>query len=235
MPAAGSPQFAASRLPDDPDRLPDLLGRILSWLGIRTVVDVGAHVGEFAGLLRTQVGFDGRIVSFEPDPDNYEAIAEKAATDPLWHVEQLALSDAPGHLPLFRFDRSNFNSLQPPAPTLAEWFAVEPQPAQQVAVARLDDWLDGVPIRWEPPAFLKIDTQGHDWKVFEGMSRRLGDVAAVQLELSVLPLYEGGVTWTEVIRLLQDRGFWCAGLFPVTRDPGLLRVTEFDGVFTRDL
>ncbi len=235
MRAAGHPAFAAVALDDDPGRHADLLRRLIDWLEVETVLDVGGHKGSFVEVLRRQVGYAGRVVSFEPDATNAQVLTSRAAADPAWRVDQLALSDRSGRLPLFRFDRSNFNSLHAPTESLSEWFEITSTGEDLVDVVRLDDWLDGLGSVLKGPMFLKVDTQGHDWAVIEGAARRLSDVVAIQLELSVLPLYEGAEHWTDVIARLEGLGFWPAGLFPVTRDPGLLRVTEFDGVFTRDL
>lgn len=235
MPRPGDAGAAPRPAPEEAGRLPGLVRRVLSWGGVRTVLDVGAHHGEFVRSLREDSGFTGAVVSFEPDPDSHDRVARRAASDPGWRVEHLALSDRAGPATLQRFDRANFNSLQEPTDNVAEWFEIERLPATTVETVRLDGWLAGPGHDVAPPVFLKVDTQGHDWAVIEGVGDRLDDVVAIQLELSVLPLYRGTPRWTDVIARLEGLGFWAAGLFPVTRDPGLLRVTEFDGVFTRDV
>lgn len=235
MPAADPSTFGQVVRVDDPNQHASLLKRVTGWLRIGTVIDVGGHVGEFGQLMRQEVGYVGPMVSFEPDPQSARALRARTASDASWHLHQLALSDRTGRQPLHRFDRSNFNSLLPGSDSLQEWFEVTPLDDDMVNVVRLDDWLDTAAVAVSAPLFLKVDTQGSDWSVIEGAERRWSDIAAIQLELSVLPLYEHVPHWTDTITRLEDMGFWPAGLFPVTRDPGLLRVTEFDGVFTRDL
>ena len=62
------------------------LRQILTQLGISAVFDVGAHIGEYATRLRN-VGYRGKIVSFEPQTSAFAVLANKALDDPLWEAE----------------------------------------------------------------------------------------------------------------------------------------------------
>ena len=100
-------------------------------------------------------------------------------------------------------------------------------------VTRLDEWFDVRGASWERVA-LKIDTQGFERQVLEGTGRLLqANVVSVQLELSLVPLYEGSWLWDEAAAWLAMRDFRLMGLTPGFSDPATGRLLQFDGVFTR--
>jgi hypothetical protein len=77
------------------------------------VLDVGANEGQFATLLRS-LGFDGRIVSFEPVAESFRILERHASGDSRWTVHNFALGDEEGEMPINILPRSDFNSfLQP--------------------------------------------------------------------------------------------------------------------------
>src|SRR5262245_43242867 len=51
--------------------------------GVNLVLDVGANIGQFGALLR-EVGYRGRIVSFEPLSSERDVLAKIAEKDPDW-------------------------------------------------------------------------------------------------------------------------------------------------------
>ena len=62
------------------------------------VLDVGANKGWFAVEMR-KLGFDGPIVSFEPNPEDAAHLRRKAAGDASWQITQVGLGRAPGRIP----------------------------------------------------------------------------------------------------------------------------------------
>src|SRR4030067_262167 len=74
------------------------LGRILEYLGIDLVFDIGAHEGQYAKGLRA-LGYHGRIVSFEPQETVYKRLIETSRGDPSWEVApRAAVGDHNGEL-----------------------------------------------------------------------------------------------------------------------------------------
>ena len=53
------------------------------------VIDVGANVGQFGCAIRRK--YAGELISFEPSSGPFEKLREAAASDPLWHVQNMAL------------------------------------------------------------------------------------------------------------------------------------------------
>jgi FkbM family methyltransferase len=218
----------------DPDiGLDTFLWFMLPHLGVNVVLDVGARHGEFASILR-QLGYTGRIVSFEPVHANMLELRRRMGSDPQWQGFQLALGSAAGLLPINVTMGSGFSSFRASSAYGREQFTeMTVMQRQDVQVQRLDqlfsELVKGVA---EPRVYLKMDTQGWDLEVFAGASGCLDRVVAVQSELSVQPLYEGMPSYQEALGIFTAAGFELSGLFPVARDASL-RVIELDCVLVR--
>src|SRR5579872_1372187 len=77
--------------------------------GINCVLDVGAHMGEYFETLR-EIGYDGRVVSFEPAKANYVVLARKASRMKHWLVRNLALGADEGMKEMNIYQGTVFNS-----------------------------------------------------------------------------------------------------------------------------
>jgi Methyltransferase FkbM domain len=80
---------------------------------------------------------------------------------------------------------------------------------------------------------LKIDTQGYEAEVLHGAMGILPRVAALQLELSLIPVYEGAPTLTTVATLAENLGFELFHLLPGLVDERQGRLLQADGFFIR--
>jgi FkbM family methyltransferase len=210
---------------------------LLKQLRIDTVLDVGANEGGYGNLLRTFVGYTGRVVSFEPVPAVYARLAAKTAADPRWHAHQLALGDTDGELEINVTQRSTMSSFLQRDETRLRTRGYEHLlkvtdivRREPVPVRRLDTVFDEVvPDSREARVFLKCDTQGFDMQVIAGAERSLARVMALQIELSVQPIYAGAPGYVEVLERMGARGFDVSGIYPVRRDE-LSRIVNFDCV-----
>jgi hypothetical protein len=97
---------------------------------------------------------------------------------------------------------------------------------------KLDDYLFEDPVA--SPVFLKIDVQGAEMLVLEGATRTLQDVVVgVQVEMSLVPLYEGQSLYWEVDGFLRAKGFKCCHILPGFSDPETLHLLQYDGIYFR--
>lgn len=205
---------------------------LISQLSITSVLDVGAHHGEFALMLR-DAGFDGRIVSLEPVAEAYRVAERAASSDPNWTVHQLALGRTNGNASINVARSTDFSSFLSLTPYGAELERnAEPVRQERVRVARLDDVADDLLGRKRGNLFVKCDTQGWDLEVLRGADKTLRDVALVQVEMAVKPIYADAPPLTDMFEFLSDRGFEMTGAFPVVVDPDR-RLVEFDCVMAR--
>lgn len=60
---------------------------------------------------------------------------------------------------------------------------------------------------WPPPYALKIDTEGHEFDVLLGATQTLSKTVVLYCETSVGHRFQSGYTFSDVARLLIDRGF----------------------------
>lgn len=206
---------------------------LLDHFAIDVVLDVGANEGQYAGYLRS-AGWRGRIVSFEPIASVHATLARNAARDPDWSVAPaMALGAKDGEARITVSNESDMSSL---LPMRDEILAVSPTASaagtEAVRVHALDTVFDDHVSKGER-AFLKIDTQGFEAAVLDGASSSLDRIAGLQIELSLVPIYDGEATWRALVDRLEALGFDLRFVLPGYYDRHLKRMLQFDGVFFR--
>lgn len=202
---------------------------------IATVFDVGANVGNYGGFLRDEVGYNGKIISIEPVGQMFKTLEARSRRDPLWKVMQIALGAENGSLPINVTKDTSFSSfLSPSHSTVSDFVDYNVvERVEIVTIKRFEDLfssLGGVEALGR--TYLKLDTQGFDLEALKGAGRAIEFVAAMQSEISVLPVYSDMPAWREAIAAYEAAGFSVSGIFPVTRD-GRLRAVEFDCILVR--
>jgi FkbM family methyltransferase len=204
---------------------------------VDTVFDVGANTGQYVDFLRTYVGYEGRVISFEPVPELAKTLAEKAANDPRWTVYPFALGREDTTLEITVMANSDLSSFLKSDGTSigmeSALKALTPQRTVPVSVRRLDGVLPELErVRPIGNAYLKIDTQGYDLHVLEGAGEAIQQFIAIQSEVSFLPLYHDAPDVTTSYHAFKAAGFDVTGWFPIVRDKNL-RVIEMDCVMIR--
>ncbi|MEI6971957.1 MAG: FkbM family methyltransferase [bacterium] len=205
---------------------------ILKEKHITVVLDIGANIGQYAQCMRNS-GYGGRIVSFEPLSAQYEMLSRQAVADGEWECRRLALGDIDGEMEISVAGNSVSSSLLPMCDSHVE---AEPRSAyvgtQQVAVSRLDSIAPGI-LKADDRVWLKLDVQGYEKNVILGACNTLSQVAVVECELSLLPLYKGQALYHEMIGLMEQNGFTLASVGDAFNDLRTGRLLQFDGIFTR--
>ena len=200
--------------------------------GIDLVLDVGASSGGYARDLR-ETGYQGHIVSFEPNRAAFDILAAHAHKDSRWEAHPTALGNTSGTLTLNvsrNQESSSFLQINP------KHTAAYPGAAyvrtEVVDITRLDDIFSSCSPHGAHP-FLKIDTQGFEHEVLTGAEASLPDIVGVQIELSLVPLYDQEPSFLDLVTHLQQRGFALMSLQPVIDDPVTGQLLQADGLFFR--
>jgi FkbM family methyltransferase len=220
----------------DPDPRPSeamQLVRQLSVHQIDVIFDVGAHTGQFAGMVRS-AGFGGRIVSFEPSSAAHSTLIQRAQCDANWFIApRMALGDRAGTTTLNLAGNGFSSSLLPMLPS---HLSAAPESgyvgSETVDLCTLDSMGTELAKHAER-VFLKLDVQGFEHKVLQGAKEFLNRVAGIQLELSLVPLYEGESLFHPMLHDLEERGYEIWSLFPGILAPDTNRLLQLDAIFFR--
>jgi len=210
------------------------LRKVLDAWRIDTVIDVGANAGQFHDFLRNEVEFSGRIHSVEPLSALVREMQARQIQDHEWVIHHMALGAESGERDINVMTSSTFTSFLEPRQDLTDKLKAANSVTRQerVRVGRLDDFVKQVGSVDLRRTFLKMDTQGFDLEVVRGGIRSLAEIAVVQSEVSVRPVYEGMPDLTTSICTFQELGFQISDMFIVSED-SMLRAFEFDCLMVR--
>jgi FkbM family methyltransferase len=209
-----------------------LRSRLLQTIGADLVLDVGANTGQFGAFLREH-RYAGEIVSFEPMQAAYAALSARTADDPGWTAVRSAVGAETDELEINVAGNSISSSL---LPMLDRHLAIAPHSAyvqtERVPVERLDVLVP--PTRLDGrTAYLKVDVQGFESQVLGGVGELWDLLAGVELECSLVPLYEGQDLLPAMIERLADHGFRLAVVSPGLNDKVRGETLQVDAIFTR--
>ena len=205
--------------------------RVIEYHNIDTVIDIGANSGQFAQQLRNDISYNGRIISFEPLRSAYILLLEKASKDPKWDVYNFALGDIEGKKVINIAENSLSSSLLSMRPLHLRVAPHSRYIAKElVNVKKLDSIFSNF---YSPNdrIYLKIDTQGYEEKVLSGSLASLNFIDILQLELSLVSLYEGETLLIDMCANLSDKGFYLYGIDPVFTDNQTGQLLQVDCIF----
>jgi len=206
------------------------LKRFLATNNISAVLDVGANTGQYVDDLR-QLGYKGKILSFEPQQNAFDIINKKARKQDNWHVVNLALGEKKDSAVINISANSASSSLLSMLPTHAE-SAPESRflGTEAIRVERLDEIIHSY-VGPHERIFLKIDTQGFEEKVINGASGCMNMILGIQLEMSIVPLYDGELLFDDMRKKLERLGYTLCSIIPGFSDPNTGKLLQVDGLF----
>lgn len=216
---------------DDPRAL-SRRKHLLTAHNIDLVIDVGANIGQYGKTLR-EIGYAGRIVSFEPMRNAWLQLKEHADSDLAWTTIQMGLAEKSGEMVLHVAGNSISSSVLDMLPAhqihapKSHYIRDE-----RIAVSSLDSMFDT--IRGGANAvWLKIDVQGFEDRVLAGAKDSVAAIDFIQMELSLTRLYGTQLTYIPACQLLDSIGFDLVGIEPGFMNPDNGVLFQFDGIFRR--
>lgn len=210
------------------------LQKMLSYHSIDLILDVGANTGQFAKTLRSE-GFKGKIISFEPLSDAHKMLLKQSKNDDDWTVApRMAIGNKEEISKINISENSVSSSIKP---MTIEHVEVAPAShyigTEEIKVSRLDcackEFLNDA-----KNVFLKIDTQGFEQQVLQGAEGIMPLVKGIQIELSLIPLYEEQMLFGDMVDKLNTMGFHLSGLSPCMTDPRTGTLLQVDGILFRN-
>lgn len=167
-----------------------------------TVWDVGANIGHYCAIYSEAVGETGKVIAIEPSPSSLGKLNECAARLPNVIVENLGLSHADGQMAFYVSKSGN---------TVVEGLSRESvKDGEEISVTIIRG--DQLTEKY-PPNLIKIDVEGFELEVLEGMTETLRNpnLHTVAIEVHFMTLSgRGKKDAPTVIRdILIKNGFEC--------------------------
>jgi FkbM family methyltransferase len=103
---------------------------------------------------------------------------------------------------------------------------------RRVKIVRLDDYLASAGL--QRVNLLKMDTQGHEPEVLEGLGARLADVDVVISELMFYDYYERSLSFSDLERFLIPAGFRLYDISHIAKNPMNGRTDWVDVIYVND-
>lgn len=201
---------------------------------VNVLFDVGANEGQFATGMR-QVGYMGRIVSFEPIQDAYSVLANRSSHDARWDCfRPVAVADSSGRAQFNVSDNSVSSSLREVLQSHTD-IAPSSQVNEVIEVEKIsmDEIYDELGFCGSEKICLKIDTQGSEWEVLRGAQRVMHLCGVVVVEVSIVALYEGQRLWLDIMNYMEGHGFSVYCVQPGFTDRETGQTLQVDLVFVR--
>ena len=206
---------------------------MLSCHNVNTIFDIGANEGQFGVNLR-DFGYKGKIVSFEPLTEAREKLLKTSKNDIHWEVApQAAIGEGNGEIEIHIAGNSESSSLLEMLETHISAAPNSKYIGNEIVPLRKLDTLAPDFLDKDSVVFLKIDTQGYEEQVMNGAHELMKNIVGLQLEISLVPLYEGHSLLDEMLENLKEKGFELWGMSTVFSDPVTAQLLQIDATFFR--
>jgi FkbM family methyltransferase len=169
--------------------------------------DVGAHIGYYTLLAARQVGENGRIFAFEPDPNNYEVLVKNVNLNNYRNVIPIkkAVTNKTGTTKLFLKSSSSHSLFYDSTPESGRSIDVES--------VSLDDFFNKWPKSLTSRIrLIKMDIEGAEMLALLGMSQLIKELSLTIITEITPTISRSGFEPEEYISKLLDYGFEVRGI-----------------------
>lgn len=205
----------------------------IDFFEIDLLLDVGANIGQYASLARGN-GYKGSIVSFEPLKDAHSFLVKISKSDSLWSVHPRCAIGSDDAMIDINVAKNSYSSSV--LPILESHVSAAPKSQYikkyKTNLVKLDSIFDK--FYDSKKIFLKIDTQGYEKEVLDGVSQNLKNISVVQLELSTVYLYEGQELYDYYFSFFDKKDFTLWSLEKGFSDKNSGKMLQFDAVFVNN-
>lgn len=200
---------------------------------IGTLLDVGANRGAFAQEMRDDLQYTEQIVSFEPLREAFAALQRSTNEDDRWLAVNYALGNENCEQEINIAGNSYSSSFLEMLPRHVDAAPESKYTGKEIVQIRT---LDSTFSDFCTPSdniYLKIDAQGFESKILEGAESSLQHIDTIQMEMSLVSLYEGELLFTQLCDLLFEKKYSLVSVEPVFTDRHSGQLLQVDGIFHR--
>ena len=184
------------------------------------VIDVGAHVGYYTFLMAKMVGNEGKVYSFEPDPENFALLKKGIEANNLKNVEiiQKAVSNTNSTIKLFLSDTDRATN------RIYDAGINDAHKIIEVETCSIDNFLHNNKIKIN---FIKIDAEGSEQGVIEGMESTIKKNNQLNIMTEFFPflIEKYGSTPQKYLFEIKELGY---NIYNILENGTLLEINKVD-------
>jgi len=207
--------------------------QILNDYNIDTVLDIGANSGQFALQLRKDLDYEKRMISFEPLSSAFKLLKTNAERDPNWEVLNIALGDTEEKREIYIAGNSESSSLLAMLPAHLKSVPGSRCTGRELIEVKSLDSIFGDLCKPTNRIYMKMDTQGYEGRILKGAEKSLKWIDTVQMEMSLVPLYEGELLFYEMCEFMGEKKYDLIAIEAGYSDPDTSQIMQVDGIFHR--
>jgi len=197
---------------------------------IDTLLDIGANCGQYSKNMR-KMGYNGRIVSFEPLNNAFKNLGKVSSRDKNWLINNYALGNKNMKNIINVAGNSYSSSILKMLPKHLNSAPTSRYIAKQEIDIRTLDSIYKSFCTSKSNVMVKIDTQGYEKNVLDGADKSLKHIKIIQLEMSLVQLYENEMLFNQMINHLEKKGFQLFSLENGFSHPKTGQLLQVDGIF----
>jgi FkbM family methyltransferase len=199
------------------------------------VLDIGANEGFYAREL-WNLGYRQKIISFEPILPAYREllkyISKKNTVNHL--AVNCALGEYDGQAEINISENSVSSSLLEATSMLDEVAPAAHYVKKQITpIYKLDTLFKKYCDPGKDIVFMKMDAQGYERNILKGAQNSLPFIKGIQLEVSIVELYQGELLLDEMLPLVKSHGYDLHLLIPGFIEPASGRLLQVDCIFLK--
>jgi FkbM family methyltransferase len=177
------------------------------------------------------LGYSKKIISFEPLKSAYEVLKNVSLKDNNWIVNNYAIGNEDTKSVINVAGNSYSSSILKMLPMHLNSAPESKYISQEkIEIKKLDSVLNTF-CNKDDKVMIKIDTQGYEKKVIDGAYESLNIISIIQLEMSIVPLYESEMLFVDMINYLDNKGFQLFSLENGYSHPITDQLLQVDGIF----
>jgi FkbM family methyltransferase len=216
--------FDFHRYRSSPDR-----SRLWRSLGIRTVLDIGANVGQFSKEIRRLLP-EAKIYSFEPLKECFDKLNSLMLNDKNFKSFNFALGDKNEGIVMNKSAYSPSSSILEMSEVHKSLFPhTKEHIAERIMVKKLDEVAKDLNLDKE--ILIKVDVQGFEDRVIKGGEKTFREAKAVIIEVSFAELYSDQPSFDDLYQKLRELDFEYCGSLEQKIDSHTASIISEDSLF----
>ncbi len=198
---------------------------------IKTVIDVGANIGQFASEIRAVLP-NTFIYSFEPMKECFSSLVNTNKEDKNFKAFNFALGDSNCEMNIKKNSYAPSSSILDNSDLANKTFPYTKDFSEEKIVIKTLDSISSN-LKIQNDVLLKIDVQGFEKQVLIGADKFLDNVKFIIIENSFFELYKGQALFDEIYNILNKKGFSYFGGLQTKKHPESGRILFEDSLFIR--